>query len=57
MPLMSSRVVMKVIDKDLVADEMVGSILFDLKDYINPNDSKSYNGMFRWVNIYGAPLN
>ena len=57
MPLMSSRVVMKVIDKDLLADEMVGSILFDLKDYINPNDPKSYNGMFRWVNIYGAPLN
>lgn len=48
---MSSRVVMKVIDKDMIEDEIVGSILFDLKDCIT-----CYNGMYRWVNIYGAPL-
>jgi hypothetical protein len=32
---MSTRVVMKVMDKDLVKDEIVGSILFNLKECMN----------------------
>ena len=48
---MSSRVVMKVMDQDLVKDEVVGSMVFNLKDCIG-----SLNGKFFWKNIYGAPL-
>ena len=42
---------MKVMDKDLVKDEVVGSLLFNLKDCIG-----SLNGKFFWKNIYGEPL-
>jgi hypothetical protein len=48
---MSTRVVMKVMDKDLVKDEIVGSILFNLKECMN-----DLNGKFFWKNIYGCPL-
>jgi len=48
---MSTRVVMKVMDKDLVKDEVVGSILFNLKECMN-----ELNGKFFWKNIYGCPL-
>lgn len=34
-------------------DEIVGSLLFNLKDCI---DDKKLNGRFFWKNIYGAPL-
>lgn len=44
---------MKVMDKDLVKDEVVGSLLFNLKDCIDP---KKLNGKYFWKNIYGAPL-
>jgi hypothetical protein len=37
---MSSRIVMKVMDRDLVKDEVVGSILFDLKDCIKDGKNK-----------------
>ena len=49
---MSSRVVMKVMDKDLVKDEVVGSMLFNMKECM-----KELNGRFFWKNIYGSPLN
>lgn len=51
MPIMSGRIVMRVMDKDLVKDEIVGSLLFNLKDCIGP-----LNGKYFWKNIYGAPL-
>jgi len=51
MPLMSSRIVMKVMDKDIVKDEVVGSILFNLKEIV-----QNKNGDFFWKNIYGSPL-
>lgn len=44
---------MKVMDQDLVKDEVVGSILFNLKDCIK--DGKLV-GKFFWKNIYGAPV-
>lgn len=50
---MSGRVVMKVMDQDLVGDDIVGSLLFNLKDCI---DKDKLNGKFFWKNIYGAPL-
>jgi len=48
---MSSRVVMKIFDKDLVNDEIVGSLLFNLKECID-----KLNGKFFWKNVYGAPI-
>jgi hypothetical protein len=48
---MSGRLVMKLYDEDKIADEIVGSIIFNLKDCI-----ENKNGMFFWKNIYGAPL-
>lgn len=53
MPLMSGRVVVKLYDKDNITDEVVGSILFNLKDCMNEES----NGQFFWKNVYGAPLN
>ena len=35
MPIMSSRLVMKLFDEDKLNDEIVGSIIFNLKDYID----------------------
>ena len=42
---------MKLFDEDQFADEIVGSIIFNLKECIS-----SRNGMFFWKNIYGAPV-
>jgi C2 domain len=51
LPIMSGRLVMKLYDQDQFADEIVGSIIFNLKDCIN-----ILNGKMFWKNIYGAPL-
>jgi hypothetical protein len=48
---MSGRLVMKLFDEDKIKDEIVGSIIFNLKECI---DKK--NGQFFWKNIYGSPL-
>jgi hypothetical protein len=48
---MSGRLVMKLYDEDKVKDEIVGSIIFNLKECIEKK-----NGTFFWKNIYGAPL-
>jgi len=42
---------MKLFDEDKIKDEIVGSIIFNLKECIN-----SKNGLFFWKNIYGAPI-
>lgn len=53
---------MKVMDKDIVGkDEVVGSILFDLRDCIDDpkirgKSRKNLNGKIFWKNIYGSPL-
>ena len=49
---MSSRCVLKIFDLDKTKDELVGSILLNLKDYIDSD----MNGKIRWRNIYGSPL-
>lgn len=35
MPIMTSRLVMKLFDADTVSDEVAGSMIFNLKDYID----------------------
>jgi len=50
-PIMSSRVVMKLFDWDRINDEIVGSFIFNLKSIL-----KDMNGKFFWKNIYGSPL-
>jgi hypothetical protein len=52
LPIMSGRVVMKLFDRDTINDEVIGSILFNLKECIEDK----YNGKFFWRNVYGAPL-
>jgi len=52
-PIITGRIVVKVMDSDDVFDETVGSLLFDLKDIISGED----NGKFVWKNVYGSPLN
>ena len=52
-PIISGRIVLKVMDSDDVFDETVGSLLFDLKDIIEGK----HNGKFVWKNVYGSPLN
>ena len=48
---MSGRVVMKLFDEDKLSDEIVGSLLFNMKECIGPK-----NGKFFWKNVYGSPL-
>lgn len=43
---------MKLFDKDAINDEIVGSMLFNLKECIG-----NLNGKFFWKNVYGSPLN
>jgi len=50
-PIMSSRVVMKLFDEDKISDEIVGSLLFNLKECVGPK-----NHRFFWKNVYGSPL-
>jgi len=52
LPIMSSRIVMKLFDEDKISDEIVGSLLFNLKECIGKK-----KGTYFWKNIYGAPLN
>jgi len=40
-------------DEDDVHDEVVGSLLFDVKEILE----NKYDGKFIWKNIYGSPLN
>lgn len=50
---MTSRIVFKVYDEDMLCDEIIGSIILDLKEIMSEDHQK---GHFFWKNIYGAPL-
>jgi len=52
LPIMASKLKMKLWDEDKLSDEIVGSFSFNLKSMI-----KDMNGLFFWKNIYGSPLN
>lgn len=57
-PLVGGRIIFKILDEDLVTDELIGAIHYEMKDIIpdaNGVDGK-FNGKFDWKNIYGAPL-
>jgi hypothetical protein len=51
-PIMASKVILKLWDYDKLSDEVVGSLQFDIKNIIGPK-----NGKYFWKNIYGGPLN
>lgn len=42
---------MKLFDEDKIKDEIVGSLLFNVKELIG-----SKNKQYFWKNIYGSPL-
>jgi len=44
------RIVFKVFDEDDVFDEIVGAMVFDIKDIIERKTPE-----YDWKNIYGAP--
>ena len=48
----------KLYDEDALVDEIIGTLLFDLKDIVpDPNGVPGkFNGIYDWKNIYGAPL-
>jgi hypothetical protein len=48
---MSGKLLMKLYDKDPISDELVGSMVFNLKEIIGDK-----NGTFFWKNMYGSPL-
>ena len=52
-PIISKRMVLKLMDCDDVSDEVIGSLLFDLQDIVD----QKYKGKFFWKNVYGSPLN
>ena len=50
MPIMSGKLIVKIMDEDAVKDECAGSLIFDYKNLIARE-----SGTFFWVNLYGAP--
>ena len=57
-PLVGGRIIFKILDEDLVSDELIGAIHFEAKDIIpdaNGVEGK-FNGTYDWKNIYGAPM-
>ena len=56
-PMLGGRLVFKIYDDDTLGDELIGSLLFNIKDYIPDADGNpgKFNGKFDWKNIYGAP--
>ena len=52
-PIISGKIVIKLMDSDDITDETCGSLQFDLKDIIEGKG----NGKFVWKNVYGSPMN
>ena len=44
--------IVKVMDRDDIKDEVIGSLLFDIQKIVDGE----YNDKFFWANIYGSPL-
>ena len=53
LPIISSRIILKLMDLDNTTSETAGSLRLDAKDIIEGK----YNEKFIWKNIYGSPLN
>ena len=58
-PVIQGRIVMKLMDRDDVFDETVGSLFFDLNEIIEEfkTQGDNYKPVFQWKNIYGSPMN
>lgn len=56
---MGGRLTFKVFDEDAVSDELVGTILMNIKDIIPDGDGNpgKFHGIYDWKNVQGAPLN
>jgi hypothetical protein len=52
-PIISGKMIVRLMDSDDITDETVGSLSFDVKDIIEGKG----NGKFVWKNIYGSPMN
>jgi hypothetical protein len=52
---MTSRLVMKLYDEDKLKDEIVGSLIFNINEYIDEKATGPTSKIF-WKNIYGSPL-
>jgi hypothetical protein len=55
LPLVSSRIIFSVFDKDQLSNEIVASMRFDLKKYVEMAERGEDFPIF-WKNIYGSPL-
>jgi hypothetical protein len=55
LPIMASKLKMKLWDEDKLADEIVGSFSFNLKEMIQMIQENKLS--YFWKNIYGSPLN
>ena len=53
MPIMSGRVILKIMDEDINLHEIVGSIRLDINDFIGEDGKECKSPVF-WKNIYGA---
>lgn len=54
-PIVSSRIRMQIFDQDQASKEIVGTINFNLEDYVKIAESGG-DFPFFWKDIYGAPL-
>lgn len=50
MPLMASKLIIKLFDYDSVDDEICGSLMFDYKELLSMKSKSLF-----WVNVYGPP--
>jgi Ca2+-dependent lipid-binding protein len=49
---MTSRLSLQIYDEDTFSDELMGSVLLDVKDLLSEENK---DGKFFWANVYGAP--
>lgn len=54
-PLIQSKINIKMMDEDATADEVCGSIIFDIKEIIDRHKANK-PPLFEWKNVYGSPL-
>ena len=53
-PLSNDRLILKIMDKDNLSSESIGSIYMSLKDIVNSYSNRG--GALMWNNVYGGPI-
>ena len=53
-PLSNDRLILKIMDKDNLSSESIGSIYMSLKDIVNSYSNRG--GALMWKNVYGGPI-